>query len=69
MKKIAVVKEYIYQEKRNFFLIILFMIYAFICGKNISIAMAAGFSAGEFVLYCITDHYYIIYGFFFYGMY
>lgn len=64
-----VIKEYIYQEKKNYFLIILFMVYAFICGKNLNVATATGLSTGEFILYCITDHYYIIYGFFFYGMY
>lgn len=69
MKKLAKIKEYIYKEKNNYFLVLLFMIFAFICGSNVAMAKAAGLSTCEFVLLCITDHYYIIYGLFFYGIY
>lgn len=62
------IKEQICLEKKNYFVWILMFVYTFLCGTNLDMAEDAGLSAGEFVLLSITDHYYLIYGFFFYGI-
>jgi hypothetical protein len=41
-------------------------IYAFACGVNLPYASQVGMNACEFVLYMITDHYYLIYAWLFY---
>lgn len=41
-------------------------IYAFACGVNLAYASQVGMNACEFVLYMITDHYYLIYAWLFY---
>ncbi len=46
--------------------VLLLGIYAFTCGINLPYASLVGMNTCEFVLYMITDHYYLIYAWLFY---
>jgi|GEM_PF-2971071 len=57
------------KPRKNLSLILLLIIYSFLCGSNLSMAEDAGFTIGEYILYMISDHYYLIYGLFFFFLY
>lgn len=68
MKIMLNIRNEVFREK-NYSLIVLLLIYAFLCGSNISIAISAGLSVSEYIMFLLSDHYYLVYGFFFYGLY
>lgn len=66
---IRAIKNELKKEDKYGFVVILLLVFAYICGNNISIAKLTGMSAGEFILFSVSNHYYFIYGFFFFFLY
>ena len=58
---IAAIKESLLKEKKNYGLMLLFMIYAFMIGGNIPLSCISDMGLGEYILLSITDHYYIVF--------
>ncbi len=63
------IKEQLRKEKNNYSLLVLLCIYAFTCGQQLNVGVAAELSTWEFILLNITNHYYLIYGLFLYFIY
>lgn len=56
-------------ELKNVAFWIILIIFTFICGTYLPIAKAGNLTAMEYVLLVISNHYYLVYGFFFYSIY
>ena len=54
---------------KNIPFVVLIIIYCFLCGKDLQLAVDAEFTVFEFVLYMTSDHYYLIYALFFIFLY
>ena len=65
---IAAIKESLLKEKKNYGLMLLFMIYAFMIGGNIPLSCISDMGLGEYILLSITDHYYIVFAYFMYAI-
>ena len=52
--------------RQNIIVFLVLSIFAFKCGANVPLAIDAGMSLWEYILFCITDHYYSVYAWFFF---
>lgn len=55
-----------FNARQNIIVCLVLLIFTFKCGTNLPVAIDTGMSLWEFILFCITDHYYSVYAWFFF---